>query len=113
MPRPPTALSSARLGEANLGLNRMGAPALDSGPGCVPRYWWFGGKPDQKEGNVMAIKTKDIDRTIGAVAKLGLFCMGELKLTEDQLDGLWDQITEFLGEVNDEKYRLEPGRMAE
>lgn len=47
-----------------------------------------------------------IDRTIGSVAKLGLFALGELKLTEREFEQHWDVITEFLGELNDERYRF-------
>lgn len=52
------------------------------------------------------VKTKHIDRTIAAVTKLGLFCMGELKLNEREFDRLWDDVTWLLEQVNDERYRL-------
>lgn len=55
----------------------------------------------------MTIKPKDIDRTILAVAKLGLFGRGELKLSQEEFDRLWDDVTWLLEAVNDEKYRLE------
>jgi len=53
------------------------------------------------------IKPKDVNRAIGAVAKLGLFAAGELKLTPRQFDTLWDDVTDFLGTVNDEKWRFD------
>lgn len=53
------------------------------------------------------IKPKDIDRTILAVAKLGLFARGELKLNHEDFDRLWDDVTWLLEAVNDEKFRLE------
>lgn len=55
----------------------------------------------------MTIKPKDIDRTILAVAKLGLFGRGELKLNQKDFDRLWDDVTWLLEAVNDEKYRLQ------
>lgn len=54
------------------------------------------------------IKTKDIDRTLIAVAKLGLFARGEIKLNHQDFDRYWDDVTWLLEAVNDEKYRLEP-----
>lgn len=54
----------------------------------------------------MTNKTKYIDRAISAVAKLGLFAAGELKLTHEEFDGLWDDVTELLEWVNDFKFRL-------
>lgn len=52
------------------------------------------------------VKTKDIDRTIRAVTKLGLFCNEELELTEKEFDRLWDDVTWLLEQVNDERFRL-------
>lgn len=53
------------------------------------------------------VKAKDVNRAISAVAKLGLFATGELKLTPRQFDTLWDDVTDFLGSVNDEKWRFD------
>lgn len=54
----------------------------------------------------MSNSTNHIDRTIVAVAKLGLFSRGELKLNERQFEGLFDQVLEFLEELNNHKYRF-------
>lgn len=52
------------------------------------------------------VKTSHIDRTIAAIAKLGLFCMGELKLNEETFDTHVDTILEFLEETNNHRYRF-------
>lgn len=61
-------------------------------------------KPDQEEHGMSRIETKDIDRTIMAVAKLGLFCKREVQLSQANYDELFDIVTDFLGEVNDHTY---------
>lgn len=52
------------------------------------------------------VNTKHIDRTILAVSKLGLFCMGELKLNEETFDAHVDTILAFLEETNNHRYRF-------
>lgn len=85
----------------------MGTPALDTRRRTCRYGLWTGSNPDQKEAGNMTVKTKDIDRTIRAVAKLGLFANGELKLSPAEFDRLWDDVTWLLEQVNDEKWRLE------